>query len=348
MTAIDDVWRLEGRPGQIAVRFGWRIAEVARVLIAEKCPDLADAFPFDHQFQGEAEVDSDGWIAIRIRWQPGRQTPMAGAFSNEDSALLHEHLELFNLPFLDQLAKKLGPNWLGPEVFTYVGPISNDCLVWPHLYLYLTSWLDLVAERALELNRQRVLRAIPSPPSYNLAKLFPALWILECEETNIQGTAFALADVGLVTCHHSLGASTRAFQYDAPNQKYSIVVRERNSTIDLAVLELPADALTTLAMGSADAAQQMEHVLVMGHPNYRVGDTPVTIPGLVVGFRTVSGVRRLLTNAAIVAGCSGGPVLDSAGKVIGIAVTGSDKISTQNRTEDHACIPIEALKLIGT
>lgn len=58
-------------------------------------------------------------------------------------------------------------------------------------------------------------------------------------------------------------------------------------------------------------------------------------------------IRRILTNAAIVKGNSGGPVFDCNSNVIGIAVTGSDSLTTAQDTENHGIIPVEALKLIG-
>jgi S1-C subfamily serine protease len=91
----------------------------------------------------------------------------------------------------------------------------------------------------------------------------------------------------------------------------------------------------------------MDHLAVSGFPNWRGGDSGVVMPGIVVGFRTVTGVRRILTNAGIVAGMSGGPVLAAGNVVIGIAVTGADSMATVQETENHGIIPIDALKLLG-
>lgn len=192
----------------------------------------------------------------------------------------------------------------------------------------------------------RVLRAVPIPPQYNISEISSSLWILECEQTCKQGTGFELQGYGIVTCSHVLGTDTKAFKADNPNSKYKVHVIKNNPVIDLSILQIEGVDLKGLAIGSSDNLNLMDHIAISGFPNYRLGDTGVFIPGLVVGFRMVSSIRRILTNAPIIAGNSGGPVLDAQGEVIGVAVTGADKMEDAQQTENHAIIPIDALGLL--
>ena len=220
---------------------------------------------------------------------------------------------------------------------------------WEHVQKFLIWWLEVFAAPAvLKHNRQRVLRAMPPPPSYDLARLYDALWVIECEENCVQGMAFGLEGIGLITCSHCLGTETQAFRASNPSRKWPFEILARHAVVDLAILQAPIDAQTLIA-GDPGALKVMDHLLVAGHPNYRLGDTPVVVPGLVVGFRPVSGIRRLLTNAAVVAGCSGGPVLDGSGAIVGVAVTGSKTFGGASEPEAPGIIPIDALSLlVGT
>jgi predicted TIM-barrel fold metal-dependent hydrolase len=72
----------------------------------------------------------------------------------------------------------------------------------------------------------------------------------------------------------------------------------------------------------------------------------VVVRGQVPGRRTRLGQERILISPAIVGGNSGGPVLDSRNRVIGLAATGADKFENITKTVDYGVIPIESLKAL--
>ena len=152
-----------------------------------------------------------------------------------------------------------------------------------------------------------------------------------------------LEEVGLITCAHCVFNDTNAFRSDAPTRKFPVSVSKRHDVIDLAVLTIDTSPLKYLSRGQPSELKVMDHLLVSGYPNYRIGDSARFVPGIVVGFRMKSTVRRIMTNASIVTGSSGGPVLDQSGKVVGVAVTGSKSFTSAPDTEDHGIIPIDAL-----
>jgi S1-C subfamily serine protease len=211
---------------------------------------------------------------------------------------------------------------------------------------HLLAWInDRVAPEVLRRNEARVLRAIPQPPQIKVDAMTNSLWVLECEVSMRQGTAFMLRDTGLVTCQHVLGPETKAFQATSFSNKFAVNVQAQDPTVDLAVLGIQAVS-GALESGSADGLRQMDHLVIAGFPNYRVGDSGTVVPGLVVGFRVVSGIRRILTNAPIVSGGSGSPVLDRDGKVIGVAATGTSGFESSQATEHQSVIPIDALRFL--
>jgi hypothetical protein len=93
----------------------------------------------------------------------------------------------------------------------------------------------------------------------------------------------------------------------------------------------------------------LDKVFVLGFPRYEDGATFAVRPGVVSGFKDYHKDRRILVNAEIEAGMSGGPVLDSSLKVIGIAKTGADTAGGLGDGYEHGAIPIDralALKVV--
>ena len=341
-------WIVPGDGSEGALAFGvmHAVTQAAREVVQQAAPDLADLFPMTRHAQFQAHFDPAGWFALRLVFEHGFSMPVGPAMDEADRVFVKAKLAPFVIRPPKAVFDLLGSDWFAANRFTYAGPCSGRRVSWEHIQKSLVWWLEeFAAPAVLEHNRQRVLRAVPPPPSYDLARLCNALWVLECEEDCIQGTAFGVEGVGLVTCSHCLGTAAQAFRASNPSRKWPVEILARHAVVDLAILQTPTEA-QTLTAGDPATLKLMDHLLVAGHPNYRLGDTPVVVPGLVVGFRPVSSIRRVLTNAAVVAGCSGGPVLDGSGVVIGVAVTGSKTFGEADKTEDHGIIPIDALGLL--
>lgn len=320
--------------------------EIGR-LARNNMPDLADMFPM----QSSPEMHycfGDNWMIIKIVDRHSISAPPAvGKLNDEETEKVKEKLLPFKPRNHAELYDILGEEWFSFGLFTYVGPFSPTAACWPDVQAHIIAWLNhLVIPEILKRNQTRVLRAIPNPPNFDLNAIIKSLWILECDETCKQGTAFQLSGVGLITCDHVLGTATHAFRAGSPSIKYAVEVLKREATIDLAILTIDEIDNAGLTFSSADTLKQMDHIAIAGFPNYRLGDSGVIIPGLVIGFRTVSGINRILTNAPIVAGNSGGPALDSMNNVIGVAVTGTDRMEEAQQTENHGIIPIDAIRYL--
>jgi RNA-directed DNA polymerase len=169
------------------------------------------------------------------------------------------------------------------------------------------------------------------------------MWVLECENEMVQGTCFSMEGVGLVTCDHVLGTATHAFRPAAPGIKFPATVVIRSKSLDLAVLSLDSPIGPALVLDKDYRPKVGDQVNVLGFPNYQVGDSGYFISQRIAGLRPASGVLRALVDGPIAAGMSGGPVLDSEAKVIGVIVSGAENLSQANMTERHGFVPSHVL-----
>jgi len=332
-------WKLSEPVAEMA----FAIVEYINNVVRAQAPDLIDLFPLRNAWHAEVCLGED-WIALSINEQIGGGIPVGGEMSDVVSSELkalisplrkYNHQELYDI---------LGEKWFGFNKFTYVGPYQAPNACWPDVAQHVVDWLNhLVAPEVLQRNRARVLRAVPDLSQNDQERIMQSLWVLECEETSLQGTAFYLRDIGLVTCDHVLGTHTYAFKPQSHGERYPVKVVIRDKGIDLAILRIDAPLGDGLLHISADDVQQMQGVFAFGFPNYRYGDTGLITRGHITGFRSFSGVRHILTSAPLIAGNSGGPVVDVNGNVIGVVVTGADRIENAQKTEKHGIIPIDAI-----
>lgn len=341
-------WKLNNKSN-----IGFQLCSTTSRLIGDlsrdQFSDLADMFPMQNAPECHYLI-RDGYIIYTMQNRYGSSFVMScGTMKENQVAKLVPLIEPYAYKSHEELYKILGQEWFSFDKFIYVGPCDDNTISWADIQKHIVDWLNnCVLSSIFDNNRRRVLRAIPEPPKFDINKVNNSLWVLECEETCKQGTAVAIANIGLVTCSHVIGSNTKAFHISNINKKYKINVIKRNETLDLAVISLVEfdDELLYIEKASSDDIAQMDHIGIAGFPNYRLGDSGVLIPGLVVGFRPRSGVQRILTNAPIVAGNSGGPVINGDNQVIGIAVTGADKMEDAHQTEEHGIIPINALNLL--
>lgn len=336
-------WKLTDDP---FADVGFALARRITKLAYEHLPELADLFPFKAAWEIKGHL-GETWLAFSITDTKVAGIPSVGKFEDKELIELTDKALPFRLLNHEELVALLGRGWFSFDRFTYVGPYSPPHASWQHVHEHLLTWLDtLVIPVVLERNEKRILRAVPPPPHFDIDAILKSLWVIECEESLRQGTAFSLEGVGVVTCQHVLGPRTQAFRPEEISRKYRVSVRAADEDIDLAILDVGSVPTTELKRGSADNLSVMDHAAVAGFPNYNRGDGGVFSPGLVIGFRMRSGIRRFLINAAIVRGNSGGPVLDMDNRVIGVAVTGADQMEKAQATENHGVIPIDALKYL--
>lgn len=190
-------------------------------------------------------------------------------------------------------------------------------------------------------------------------KMENAIWIFEgifdkndkgekVEDFN-QGTAFFLDKIGLVTCAHCVGEKRNYIYHPAnPTKMIEVELLVKSDDIDLAIFKTPdidfkASASFTQTNDS-NAVQRGDRIVVAGFPGYGPGSTLSVRDGHITSIKHKSGIRRFNVSAPIIAGNSGGPVLNSRGQIVGIAVTGADNIIEAEKTEANGVIPVAALE----
>lgn len=171
-----------------------------------------------------------------------------------------------------------------------------------------------------------------------------AVFVLDA--LNCQATGFPLEEVGLVTCAHAWYADTIVFDVHNPSRKYAPKLLATHAHLDLAVLEIQPDNPITIRRGNSDRVNQGDPCVLLGFPNFAPGHQSVSVyEGKIVSVRTTSGIKRFMVDIPILAGSSGGPVLNSKNEVIGVAFMGVDRLDKDPEGE-YGVTPINYIELL--
>jgi WD40 repeat protein len=162
--------------------------------------------------------------------------------------------------------------------------------------------------------------------------------LVEMNKGQASGSAFCIHPSGLfITNDHVVRGSGQEIRLvldsGLPTQKeiQAMVVRT-DRQLDLALLRAAGDrSYPALALGSEENISELDEVVAFGFP---FGKTLTvdkdSFPSVTVNAGNISALRRkkggtlerIQLDARVNPGCSGGPVLDLSGKVIGVVVSG--------------------------
>lgn len=172
------------------------------------------------------------------------------------------------------------------------------------------------------------------------------------------GTGMVLAASGeVVTNNHVIrGATQIRVRVTATGRTYRARVLGYSVSADVALLKLVgASGLETVSVGNSSTVELGDDVTAVGN----AGGTGklTTKKGAITGLgRTITvddgqgGAARLThlleTNAGIESGDSGGPLLDTAGRVIGMTAAASFELGSRSTSSDGYAIPINRAILI--
>lgn len=183
-----------------------------------------------------------------------------------------------------------------------------------------------------------------------LGLLTEALWIVAVVDGGgdvlWNGTGVAVGG-GIVTNHHVIdttrmpegrseplpdGLTVVGIKATDPGRtRYPLTIVRQSPHHDLAVCEVSV-ALDAVLVPEDELAPIQSEVLLVGFPNWddRPADGVRSQEGVVTQRRFVSMVHRLQVSASVLQGNSGGPVISSDGKLIGIATYGAEGVELPN------------------
>jgi hypothetical protein len=135
-----------------------------------------------------------------------------------------------------------------------------------------------------------------------------------------QGSGFIVGKDRIITNHHVIeDAAGALIVYPDGRSEIAEGVAADNSIHDLALLVARTGNRTALKLGDEQSVKQGDAVYALGAPR---GLELSLTNGIVSGFRDFGGRFFIQATAPIAPGSSGGPLLDSQGRVIGVTTLG--------------------------
>jgi S1-C subfamily serine protease len=199
-----------------------------------------------------------------------------------------------------QPISQAGRYWSGPDVARGAG-LSSD-----------------------ELNNIDIYKAAHLATVNITSTVYRRTIFLELYPSKDQGSGFLIGGDGKILTNSHVVANPRQLEVTLSDQsKYKATLLSRDESNDLALLQItPRKKVPWLRLGDSDGLQVGQKVLAIGNP-FGLDGTLTT--GVVSSLgRDIRGENDqkleglIQTDAAINFGNSGGPLLDSAGDVIGI------------------------------
>ncbi len=137
------------------------------------------------------------------------------------------------------------------------------------------------------------------------------------------GTAFVVEPSGfLVTCAHCVRGATQ-IEIVLEKKTYPAKVTAYDPQHDLALLKIEAASLPPLGLQELDQVELAQEVWALGYPlSDQLGESLKITRGTVAGVVDRKGRKVFQIDATLNPGNSGGPVVDTQGRVIGIVRSG--------------------------
>jgi hypothetical protein len=168
---------------------------------------------------------------------------------------------------------------------------------------------------------EKVMLKTPIPiafSSFKEALRYATEAVVTIETSRGLGSGFFVAANGmLLTNQHVVEDQANVIVRLKSGAAFTGKVLKRNTAMDLALVQIPADSLPCLSFAPPEAAEIGDDVWAIGTPLEKTLNQTVT-KGIISGIREVAGKVLLQTDVSINPGNSGGPLIDQQGRVVGI------------------------------
>lgn len=154
------------------------------------------------------------------------------------------------------------------------------------------------------------------------------------------GSGFFINTKGdLATNHHLFSGSVKAIIKTASGRQGEVTeIIKDDQKLDLTIAKTTLGNTTPLPLGDSNRISVGEDVVGIGNPEGLTGSISL---GVIYDIRTADGVDFIQITAPILPGCSGGPVFNLAGEVIGVSTAFLDL-----RKDLYFAMPVNYLKTL--
>ncbi len=169
-------------------------------------------------------------------------------------------------------------------------------------------------------------------PAQIAARAMPAVVLIKSAGPSGEqnGSGFIVDSSGTIVTnlHVIAGAKTLGVKLGNGDVYEQVKVRAYDEQKDLAIIQISGFGLPTIELGDSGAVRVGDRVVLIGNPLGLEGSVST---GVVSGLRLLSsGLATIQTDAAANPGNSGGPLIDSTGKAVGVLsfkVKGAEKLN---------------------
>lgn len=161
------------------------------------------------------------------------------------------------------------------------------------------------------------------------------------------GTGFVIHPDGYVLTNEHVVSGAAAITVLIGGTSYPATVVASDATRDVAVLKVSAQGLPTVTLGDSDSVTKGDTVYAIGCPR---GICGTMTQGRVANVGVnVNGVGLIMMDLTITHGNSGGPLLDSSGRVVGITSAGLNAGVGEGTSGFSFAVPMEvALSVLAS